>query len=128
VQGILSIAQVDATNFVLNVVLASDDIGLIEVQIEDTIGNPAQPEVLALDTPVNEWKRWVSKGDAGTGSFADGGSGTVGVVLLGEGDMELDVSVEGTDTLGTRLYLKKRPGAPKGRLRSPKVRAMVEVL
>ena len=70
--------------------------------------------------PVSEYKKYVSVGDTGMGTLSDGGCADLLQVLVNEeGEVE-DIAARGWWDWYKRPY-KKRPGAPKGRLRSPKV-------
>ncbi len=122
VSGWIALHQIDEGNFALNVQLASDAVGRLDVQIVDFAGNVPRPEALSL-SPVDEWKKWVSKGDAGIGSPGDGGSAQLTVILLGENDREIAISTETVEVLGHKRRRGPRRGAPKGQVRSPKVRA-----
>ena len=39
----------------------------------------------------------------------------------------IDVAIGQVDGLPETVFAKKRPGAPRGQIRSPRVRAMVEI-
>jgi len=81
VEGGAAIVQLDATNFAIAVELASDQVDAVDIELTDLIGNPSIPE--AVSSPVRDSaRRYVSKGSAGLGALADGGTATLDVVLL----------------------------------------------
>lgn len=120
VSGVAAIVQLDATNFVLGVMVATDDAAWVDATILPISGPSPDPEVVTM-APVSEFKKYVSVGDAGIGTLDDGGTADLLQVLLNEEDEEEDiVFVHRTWAWYASTY-KKRPRAPKGRLRSPKV-------
>ena len=120
VKGVAAIVQLDATNFVLGVMVATDAASIVDANIIPISGPSPDPEVVSM-APVSEYKKYVSVGDTGIGTLDSGGSADLMQVLLNEEGGEEDIVFVFTwADFGTRPY-KKRPGAPKGRLRSPKV-------
>ena len=123
-RGLASIVQTDASNFNVHVAIASGAVDGIDVAISAVSGPTADPENLSA-TAFDEWKRWATEGSAGSGTLDGGGSGTLTMVLLGEADAELGIDINTVSDLPD-IAFKKRPGAPKGRLRSAKVRAIID--
>jgi hypothetical protein len=125
--GLISIAQIDETNFALNVVVTTD-VAWVEVIFSDSTGPQPIPGELNLKAPIEEHQKWEIKGLGGLGALADGGGANVTVTLLDEAGEVLDVAGAGVGGLPETVFSKRRPKAPKGQIRSPKVRSTVDVL
>ncbi|GEM_PF-3012157 len=123
-KGLIAIARTDATNFTLSVAIAAEAVESVEVNIFTVTGPTPDPENLEF-APFDEWKRWATEGDAGSGTLAGGGSASLEMVLLDDADQVLGLDISNVSDLPDVAF-KKRPGAPKGRLRSAKVRAILD--
>lgn len=99
--GMITISQLDATNFFLGVMLTTDQGASVEVNIVPTSGPTPEPENLEM-APVSEHKAFVTVGNAGAGTLEGGGAATIEQVLVGAEDQALDVF---TTTTGAGVWV-----------------------
>ena len=118
VAGRIAIGQLDPTNFVLAVALATDKVDRLDIELTDLIGNPSAPEAVTFDAPVDESRKWATKGTGGLGTLATGGSATVEVLLLDDTDQVIGSSSSTITEVPTTAYKRGGPSQNGGPLYS----------